>query len=309
VFSDLKICIIGDGTHSKRIQSILRKKLLKFEIYKPKNKKKYKLENIKKLKTYDAVIIASPDDTHFHYIKELYRDCYIFCEKPPTNNLSDFKKLKLIDTDKLYFNFNFRFSKFAQTILESDKFNLGNLVYANLLNCHGLALKKEYSKSWRANRKRNKTGIMGIVSIHLIDLLNYTYGINKIISNRVLNLSKYGNSYDNNIIRIKLNNDAVADIFCSYTVPLISKDTFIYDNGVIEKDSSSITIKGPALNLNKNNFIKSPKILKKINFDDVQDSMNSIEKSITYFMSKVISGKKFKKVEAQIGLKSNSYVL
>ena len=73
MLSDLKICIIGDGTHSKRIQSILRKDLYKFKIYKPKNKKKYKVEDIKQLKLYDVVIIASPDDTHFHYIKALHK--------------------------------------------------------------------------------------------------------------------------------------------------------------------------------------------------------------------------------------------
>ena len=36
MYSNLKVCIIGDGIHSKRIQSILHAKNIKFAIYKPK---------------------------------------------------------------------------------------------------------------------------------------------------------------------------------------------------------------------------------------------------------------------------------
>ena len=39
--SNLNICIIGDGTHSKRIQKILTGKKIKFIIFKPKIKEDY----------------------------------------------------------------------------------------------------------------------------------------------------------------------------------------------------------------------------------------------------------------------------
>ena len=38
MYSNLNICIIGDGVHSKRIQDILIAKKIKFEIFKPKIK-------------------------------------------------------------------------------------------------------------------------------------------------------------------------------------------------------------------------------------------------------------------------------
>ena len=42
IYADTKVCIIGNGTHSKRIQNILKKKRISFFIYKPKSKLSYK---------------------------------------------------------------------------------------------------------------------------------------------------------------------------------------------------------------------------------------------------------------------------
>ena len=109
-----KICIIGDGIHSKRIQKILKKKKIEFIVFKPKSKKNYKKENLKDLKKYNIFFIISPNDTHFHYISKFSKKSYIFCEKPPTNNFKELDKLKKIKSNKIYFNFNFRFSRISK---------------------------------------------------------------------------------------------------------------------------------------------------------------------------------------------------
>ena len=116
----LKVCIIGNGFHSKRIQKILRSKKIKFFIFKPKSKKNYKSENLNFLDKFNVFFIISPNKTHYHYIKLLHKKGYIFCEKPPTNNLNELEKLKKIKSNKIYYNFNFRFSKIAE-ILKSKK--------------------------------------------------------------------------------------------------------------------------------------------------------------------------------------------
>ena len=42
MYSNLNVCIIGDGIHSKRIQKILTAKKIEFQIFKPKIKIGYK---------------------------------------------------------------------------------------------------------------------------------------------------------------------------------------------------------------------------------------------------------------------------
>ena len=82
----MRIGIIGDGGHSKRIQKILIKKKLNFFIYKPKKPNYFEKKNFDQLKKCNVIFIISPNNTHFFYIKRLYRARYIFCEKPPVNN-------------------------------------------------------------------------------------------------------------------------------------------------------------------------------------------------------------------------------
>ena len=90
----MKIGIIGNGNHSKRIQKILIKKKLRFYIYKPIKPKYFEKEEFEILKKCDVIFLISPNDTHYTYLKELYKGRYIFCEKPPVNNKNDLSKLR-----------------------------------------------------------------------------------------------------------------------------------------------------------------------------------------------------------------------
>ena len=83
----IKICLIGNGIQSKRIQSILKKKKLKFNIYCP-SKKKLTEKNKKFLNNFNIYFILSPNNTHFEYLKFLHNKGYIFCEKPPVNKMN-----------------------------------------------------------------------------------------------------------------------------------------------------------------------------------------------------------------------------
>ena len=92
----MKIGIIGDGNHSKRIQKILKKIKFNFYIYKPKGPKYFEKEKFNQLKKCNVIFIISPNNTHYQYIQKLYKGRFIFCEKPPVNNKNELIKLSNI---------------------------------------------------------------------------------------------------------------------------------------------------------------------------------------------------------------------
>ena len=106
----MKIGIIGNGNHSKRIQNILKKKKINFIIYKPKKPKYFDKLNYLKLLECNAIFIVSPNDSHFKYIKEFSKKgIYIFCEKPPCSSFEEVHNLSLLNRknkERIYFNFN-----------------------------------------------------------------------------------------------------------------------------------------------------------------------------------------------------------
>ena len=175
----MKVGLIGNGYHSKRIQKILKKKNINFFLYKPSKPSYYNIEDFEIIKKCNVIFIITPNKTHLDYIKKLHSKRYIFCEKPPVNSIKDLNNLKKINSKKIYFNYNFRFSKISQILEKRNQYKVGKLIYANIIVSHGLALKKEYKKSWRSNKKKCPKGVFEIVSIHWIDLINYHFKIIK----------------------------------------------------------------------------------------------------------------------------------
>ena len=305
----MKIGIIGDGGHSKRIQKILRKKKLNFLIYKPKKPKYFEKEKFNKLKKCDVIFIISPNNTHYFYITKLYKDRFIFCEKPPVNNKKELIALKKIKSKNIYYNYNFRFSKITEFIKNRDKYNLGKLVYGNLSLSHGLAQKKDYKNNWRSNIKKCPKGVYEVVSIHYLDLVCYLFNVLKIEKPRLINLSKIGNGYDTSLVEVKLKNEGLINIFSTYNSSYNKNLCFLFENGILEQRNNSITLKGPTLNLDKQNFFKPPKIRTNIKVSEKKDYSNSLLKSVEFFLHHVRNKKKFNKKITDISLRSNSIIL
>ena len=229
----MKIGIIGNGNHSKRIQKILIKKKLRFYIYKPIKPNYFEKEEFEILKQCDVIFLISPNDTHYTYLKELYRGRYIFCEKPPVNNKNDLSKLKKINSKNIYFNYNFRFIKIAKFIMNRKKYNLGELIYVNIISSHGLAKKEEYKKSWRSDIKKCSKGVYEIVSIHYVDLINFLFDVKSIGKPKLINTSKIGNSYDTSLVEIKLKNKCNVNIFSTYNSAYYNNLFFLFENLVL----------------------------------------------------------------------------
>ena len=113
----MNITIIGNGSQSKRINNILKKKNYKnIKFFNPRYKKSDTISNDKNLLNSDVIFICSPNHTHLNYIKSVNKKSFIFCEKPPVNNINDLKKLLKINLKKIYFNFNERFNLLTSLI-------------------------------------------------------------------------------------------------------------------------------------------------------------------------------------------------
>jgi len=305
----MRIGIIGDGGHSKRIQKILIKKKLSFFIYKPKKPNYFEKKKFDQLKKCNVIFIISPNNTHYFYIKKLYKARYIFCEKPPVNDRKELSELKRIKSKKIYFNYNFRFIKIAEIIKSRDKYKLGKLVYAHLSSSHGLAQKNNYKNNWRSNIKKCPKGVYEIVSIHYIDLINYLFDVFKIEKPNLINSSKIGNSYDTSLVEIKLKDEGLVNIFSTYDSSYSKNLFFLFKNGILEQRNNLITIKGPSLNLDKKGFFKPPNIIKTIKIDENKDFTNSLFQSVSFFLNHVKNKKNFNKKIVDVSMKSNSLIL
>lgn len=304
----LRVGIIGNGFHSKRIQNILRKKKISFFLYKPNRPKYYDFEEFEKLKKCNVIFIISPNKTHLDYIKKLYNKRYIFCEKPPVSSKKEIEQLKKIKSNKIYFNFNFRFFKISEILKKRNIYKLGELLNSNLVHSHGLALKKEYKKSWRSNIKKSPKGVYEIVSIHWIDLINFHFGIKKINKPHLNNFSGIGNSFDTSSVQLELMNKSVVNIFSTYNSAYSKRLFFLFQNGIVEQTDNLIEIKGPAINLDKDGFFIKPKMIKRFNISEKKEYSYSLEKSVDFFMKIVKSKKSFSKKEFHLAISSNKLI-
>ena len=300
-----KIGIIGKGSQYNRISKILKKKNIKYYLYKPNNKKYFDYQKFKKLQDCEIIFILSPNESHYHYINSFYKKKYIFCEKPPVSTKNQFLKLKKISYKKIYFNYNFRFSTIGKILTNIKKYKLGDLLYGNIVSGHGLAYKKEYEKSWRSNIKLCKKGVYEIVSTHWIDLINYFFDISKVQKLNLINILKKGSSFDNSYCKIRLRNNCEVDIFSSYSSPLIDSILLVFKNGIITQKGNFFEIRGPALNFGKNKLIKEPMLIKKIKLNYLKDYEHSLEKSVDYFLSVSTKKKFFGKREFNCSINSN----
>ena len=302
------IGLIGNGVHSKRIQKILKKKKLKFLIYKPKKPHYFEKNKLEQLKKCKVIFIVSPNKTHFSYIKKLYTGRYIFCEKPPVNSKKELLELGKLKSKKIYYNYNSRFIQIAKIIKNSKKYKFGKLIYANISSSHGLAQKNDYKNSWRSSIIKSPKGVYEIVSIHFIDLINYLFNVSKIDKPDLVNSSNIGNSYDTSLVKIKLKDGALVNIFSTYNSAYSNNYFFLFQNGILEKQNNIIKIKGPTKNFDKKGFFKPPKIIKIIKINENQDYNNSLQESVVYFLNHVKNKKNFNKKITDTSIKSNSLI-
>lgn len=300
----MKVGIIGNGIHSKRIQVLLNKQQIKFYVYKPNKPKYFNSYKLEKLKENNIIFILSPNHTHFNYIKKLYKNRFIFCEKPSVINQYQLQKIKNLKSNRLYVNFNKRFS-FLSNVINKYKKKLGDITYFNIVNTHGLAQTKKFKNSWRANSKLSRTGTLENVSIHDIDLINFHFGI-KSIKNISSNFSlKNFNSFS----EVTLKNRTKGSIFSSYDTSLNNESIFMFKNGYIKQDTQTIKVFYPTKTFDKMGYFKIPPIIFSKKIDFKKDFIFSLEKSLNYFLKYAKNSKKFDRNLINQSLETAKYTL
>lgn len=271
--------------------------------------------NISDLFNCDAVIIASPNDTHFGYIEKFLSNFsgYIFCEKPPVTNLNDLAKLENLSIEnknRVFFNFNYRFSKLSENIqssLQSD--SLGKIITINILSAHGLAFKKDYSESWRADGEKNLHNILDTVAIHYVDLLSFYFGKPNKLAYFPSLMSKNGTSYDTCNVTIQYDDGSSANILNSYAAPFTNEVSIIGTNGVLTIRNNTLELHSPRDTFDSNGFFTNPPILKKIDFDIESDYQNSLKNSLDYFILIVQNKRSLDIQQFEASILSNRIIL
>jgi predicted dehydrogenase len=316
---EAKIGIIGYKNHAYRVISILEKFQdcnVKFIYHPTKNLTDNRFTNdFSKLLTCDAIIIASPNYTHFEYLKKLVStyNGYILCEKPPVTSMEQIDFLNSLskkDKSRIYFNFNYRFSNLAKVLksyMNSEQ--IGKIISINIISTHGLAFKNDYENSWRADGQKNKHTILETVSIHYVDLFSSIFGkINqaKYFPNLV---SERGSSFDTSNLLIKYSNGVSLSIFNSYATPYLEDFLILGTNGYIRILDNELKIYSPRDTYDDNGFFINPPIYKKQAFSIISDYENSLIESLKFFINKINKHDNFLNEDFDHSLLSNKIIL
>jgi len=247
--------------------------------------------NFSDLYSCDAVVISSPNQTHFDYIEKLTKNFngYIFCEKPPVTNFNDLEKLNNLPSNqkkKMFFDFTFRFSDLNNLIKqEMHSEELGQIIHIDIFGSKGLAFKKEYAGSWRADGKNNLHNILDANTIHYVDLINLHLGkIDKAFYLPSL-FSKKGTSYDTSYVVLQYENGVTLSIFNSYATPLINEVLIIGTNGYCTIRNNQLLIHSPRDTFDKDGLFTNPPIIRSLDFNLSEDIENSLRKSLDFFIS------------------------
>jgi len=268
-----------------------------------------------KLLSCNAIIISSPNKTHFKYMNKILEDFkgYIFCEKPPVTELSELKKLEELkqeDKNRIFFNFMLRFGKLNKKINQlNESKDIGNIIHTNIVITKGLAFKEEYKNSWRADGKTNLHNLLDASVIHFLDILNLNFGPLSEIKYSPSLISKNGTSYDNAYLFIKYKNGKTASILNSYASPLINEISLLGTNGYFTIRDEQMTIYSPRDTFDQRGyFITPPKILQEqFSIDD--DVIYSLKSSMEYFIEQVKNNNNIESRFFEASIETNQAIL
>lgn len=231
------------------------------------------------------------------------------CEKPPASNLDQLTKIAKYDP-RIYFNFNYRFTLISElTKSYIDSGEMGRLVNASFISCHGLAFKDGFENNWRFQGESIGSSILGNLGIHYIDLAGYLFGDidNMMVSTR--NISS-NSMPDSAAISLDIA-DCPSNIFISYAAPFRNQATIIFDNGILELVNGNLTIQTPRNVFNKEKMFMpaKPSRIQTGFLDSKSYYDDSLCKSVRYFLNYAVNKKLFPAEDYKRAIKTNQIVL
>ena len=314
-----KLGFIGYRNHAKRLLDIIEydNDFEVTHIFHPTKKidDSRCTNNLENLYNCDGVIIASPNMTHFNYLQKLVTNsnCFIFCEKPPVTSLDEINYLENIslkNKKRIFFNFNLRFSTIHKILNKySNSEELGKIIQINIISSMGLAYKKKYLDSWRADGKNNLHNIIENSSIHWIDLMIFNFGKSNNSNYFPRLISKNGSSFDTNSISLEFDNGLSSSIFTSYATPLIEHIMIIGTTGYIVIENDKLELFSPRDTFDDDGLFMKPKNKLVLDFNFRNSIQKSLENSLNYFLKHVKQSKGFDISQYKNSIISNKLVL
>ena len=314
-----KIGFIGYRNHAKKLFSIVEeeKDFEVSKIYHPtKNLDDSRsTNNLKDLYECDGIVIASPNNTHFEYLKDVIENsnCLIYCEKPPVTSSEGINYLEGLTSEqkkRVFFGFNLRFSEFNNLLKEySGSTKLGKIIQINIITSQGLAYKEKYLTDWRADGKNNLHNIIENSSIHWIDLMIFNFG--KVTNANYLPrlISNNGTSFDTNSVNLQFESGVVASIFTSYATPLVENIVIVGTNGFVVLTDGKMEISYPRDTFDENGLFTNPKNKEKIAFSFQITGKNSLKNSMNYFLNHLRNSQLFELKDFDTSVYSNKITL
>lgn len=272
-------------------------------------------KNLADLYSCDGVVIASPNASHFDYLKECAANFhgYIFCEKPPIVKKAELEKLRRFsfkDKQRIYFNFNLRFGVFSeifQTLVSTLK--LGDPLRVAVVCGHGLGMQPKYQSMWRSKKSRHRMGVIETLGIHYLDLVTYFYGAPKNIFYKSENFSPYGDSRDTCHFSATFKNNCYFTLTASYCLPLINDMMINFTNGMIMANSSEIKVFGPRDVFDRQGFFCSPPLVYARKLQRNFIYQDSLKKSCNYFFDCLRSSRPVSVDHFNQSMKTNELLL
>ena len=234
---------------------------------------KKKFDDILNEKKISAFFILTPTPTHYFYLASLIkRNKRIFCEKPFTSNITEYKKLQkninlYKNNKKIQVGYVYRYAETYQLINKLIKKNaLGDLLHCNL-KIYGLG----GHKIWKHQNKITGGVIFEMLS-HMVDLAVWLFGKciqikyvdkqilrkERIIENKIVKIKKP----DYCLIQLKFEKNMIVNIESNFfsktfhqSIDLNGSSGFIRSN-INDKTLQLITNKTSTYKVNNSNMFE-----------------------------------------------------
>jgi predicted dehydrogenase len=197
----------------------------------------------------DAVIIASPSNSHAEYLKRLAEcDLPVYCEKPAATTQAALDWLGANERSlapRTTFGFNYRDSAFAiaaREVLKSKQH--GAPIHLHFVATHGLAFRKGWSDDWRFQTAEPFDRLIGNLGIHYIDLCQNLFGEIESASASEALVSG-GPATDNAVVNLVHSGSTTAHIMLSYTAPYANAAELHLTDGRLEMRDGKVAMFAP----------------------------------------------------------------
>lgn len=310
-----KIGFIGFGNHAARLKNFVIETLDCCEIvaYHPTKRDLQITNDFNDICACDFVFITSPNETHVFYLKNLIdkTTAKIFCEKPPCVSISDLSYLSGLNPEtkqRIFFNFNYRYSNLCEFIKSSviDE-KIGHVINVIGVLSHGLAFKEGYPNSWRGTYPVDRSAVLDTSLIHLIDLCGYVLG--EFLEIKCVSTKSFKHGLDSSFIALETENNVNISLFGSYAAPYCFSLQILGTDGLIEANDQSLVLRAPRDTFNENGFFVTPPDCVKYEYSFESDYQSSLRTAVNFFITRALSGGNFSIVDFDLSLKTTKLVL